>query len=550
MTLRRKLLKPISILLCLLLLTGCSSSGGSSTIVMYTPEPTQSVYTAPQQTAVQQGSSIIVEEAPKVVLNVGYVAVQGCDMHPLRGNSIDLNSLNSLVFESLIELDDNRMPAPLLCDRWEYSSSDNAWIFQLREGITFHNGLQLTAYDVVDSWSYLKVLSENSPYHNRIRHITEMEAVDSLTVKVKSDSYGYMILYCMTFPIVQSQTLDSEYPSGTGPFRYVSYNNWGMMQLTQNTNWWKQAPDVTDIYIKRYDTVAEEMEALESREIDVLATRSINAALSRQLTDRSTIDYTTNTYECIVPDLNNSILSDVRVREALMYAIDRSTLASTVYLGMVQESEVPVIPGSTFYEPQSAIYNYNPERALQILHEAGWYDSNEDGILDRVNGGIWEDFELELITYNDPATYNRTKAANLIAVQLGRLGIKINVNSTSQSRVKSAFNNEEGFGLALVAFNLSYSPELNFLFKTDASGNCSEYSSEDMDWLLSQARNAISYDDLKIYLSQIQMLAVKDLPILGLFFRCGTVVSYESLGGLHGVREDNYLRGIENLNRR
>ena len=66
---------------------------------------------------------------------------------------------------------------------------------------------------------------------------------------------------------------------------------------------------------------------------------SSSAALSRQLSDRTTMDYTTLTWECLVPDLRNSILSDVRVREALMYAIDRTSLASTVYLGMVQESE-------------------------------------------------------------------------------------------------------------------------------------------------------------------------------------------------------------------
>lgn len=539
MKLKRPMRALLLMLAALLLLTGCGRQTSSQDIVLITPEPTTEPTAAPQTDSTELQDT--------KTLNVGYVAAQGSDLHPLRGNARDLNSLNSLVFESLVELDENRQPSALLCDRWESSAEEGVWYFYLRSGIVFHDGSPLTAYDVVASYEDIIANSDISPYYSRVKSLSEVSAVDELTVRVVSNTYGYMTLYAMTFPIVQQYSLDAQYPKGTGPYWYVSYNSWGLLRLEANPLWWKQQGDIQAINVKRYDEVSEAMEALATGQIDIFPTSSSSASLSRQLSDRTTMDYTTLTWECLVPDLRNSILSDTAVREALMYGIDRTSLASTVYLGMVQESEVPVIPGSWLYETQSARYNYNPERALQLLYDAGWSDSNGDGILDRVKDGLWEDLEIDLITYNEPTIASREKAAELIASQLAIIGIRVNVTVTTRSKVIKAINNETGFSMALVGFNLSYLPDLSYLFKSGASGNCSFYSSEKMDDLLAAAKAAPSADELKSIMADIQQLIVDDLPLLGLFFRSGTLVSRISLGGLSGIREDNYLRGIDSM---
>lgn len=539
MKLKRPMRALLLMLAALLLLTGCGRQTSSQDIVLITPEPTTEPTAAPQMDSTELQDT--------KTLNVGYVAAQGSDLHPLRGNARDLNSLNSLVFESLVELDENRQPSALLCDRWESSAEEGVWYFYLRSGIVFHDGSPLTAYDVVASYEDIIANSDISPYYSRVKSLSEVSAVDELTVRVVSNTYGYMTLYAMTFPIVQQYSLDAQYPKGTGPYWYVSYNSWGLLRLEANPLWWKQQGDIQAINVKRYDEVSEAMEALATGQIDIFPTSSSSASLSRQLSDRTTMDYTTLTWECLVPDLRNSILSDTAVREALMYGIDRTSLASTVYLGMVQESEVPVIPGSWLYETQSARYNYNPERALQLLYDAGWSDSNGDGILDRVKDGLWEDLEIDLITYNEPTIASREKAAELIASQLAIIGIRVNVTVTTRSKVIKAINNETGFSMALVGFNLSYLPDLSYLFKSGASGNCSFYSSEKMDDLLAAAKAAPSADELKSIMADIQQLIVDDLPLLGLFFRSGTLVSRISLGGLSGIREDNYLRGIDSM---
>ncbi len=533
----------LALLALVLLLAGCAGRNETQAVILITPAPTE-----PNATSAPANPSGAAASSQGATLSVGYVAVQGTSLHPLRTTSRDLTGLDRLVFESVVDLDESRAPIAQLCDRWEYDPGEKVWYFYLRDGIVFHDGSPLTAYDVVSSYEDIIINSETSPYYARVRYINDMQATDDLTVKVVPGQFGYMTLYAMTFPVVQRYSLNAQYPKGTGPFWFVSFNNWGLLRLEANPLWWKRQPEITAVDCKRYNDIGDAMQAITTGEIDMLATRSSTAALSRQMSDRTTMDYTTLTWECLVPDLRSSVLSDIRVRKALMYAIDRTSLGSTVYLGMVQESEVPVIPGSWLYETQSARYNYSPERALQLLYDAGWSDSNDDGVLDRVNEGLWEDLEFTLLTYDEPTTSSRSKAAALIATQLGRIGVRVNVKTTSRSNVLKAFNNgEETFGMALVGFNLSTLPDLTYLLSTKGAGNCSRYESEKMDDLLKRARAATTAEELRALLSDIQLLVVDELPVLGLFFRSGTLISKVNVGGLSGIREDYPLRGVEYL---
>lgn len=538
-----RVLRLLVLLALALLLAGCAGENkGTQAVILITPAPTEP---APSAAPAQPGGNAAASTG--AALNVGYVADMGVSLHPLRTTSRDLTGLDRLVFESVVDLDESRAPVAQLCGRWEYNAGEKAWYFYLREGVVFHDGSPLTAWDVVASYEDIIINSETSPYYARVRYINDMQAVDDLTVRVEPGSFGYMTLYAMTFPVVQRASLDTQYPKGTGPYWYVSYNAWGLLRLEANPLWWKRQPEITSVTCKRYDEVSEAMEAFTTGEIDMFATRSSNASLSRQLSDRATMDYTTLTWECLVPDLSGSPLSDLAVRQALMYAIDRTSLGSTVYLGMVQESEVPVVPGSWLYETQSARYNYSPERALQLLYDAGWLDSNGDGILDRVKNGLWEDLAFDLITYDEPTTSSRSKAAALIADQLGQIGVRVNVKVTTRSNVLKAFNATDNFGLALVGFNLSTLPDLTYLLSTKGSGNCSRYTSERMDDLLKRTRASATADELRANMSDIQMLVVEDLPVLGLFFRSGTLISRVNIGGLSGIREDYPLRGVEYL---
>ena len=474
-------------------------------------------------------------------VTLGIVVGGEAIVHPLNCTYTDLLNLNSLVFESVVQLDKNLQPSPLLANRWYYSNG--VWTFVLRPGIRFHNGETLTAYDVVASYQAAKA-NPDSYWYNILTPINDMRAIDDLTLEVKSNGPKYMMLYAMTFPVVQQNTLEYALPMGTGPYWYVGYEIGHSIRVEQNPLWWRRASGaVSSVVAICYRTTKAALTGMELGEIDALATDYPTAALYRSLEDRMTLDYSTNTYECIVPNLRDGILSDLNVRQAIMYALDRTSLGDSVYAGMVQESEVPVIPGSWIYDPQSAIYDYSPERALKILLDAGWDDTDGDGMLEKTVDGVTHPLRLNLITYDRGTTSTRTEAANTIARQLKAVGFDIQVSVGSQAAVVKEMQ-EGSFDLALCAFELNTIPYLQFLLGSEGNCNYSRYSSSDMDGYIADSYKAETAEEMREAMYAVQQLTVTDLPILGLFFRAGILSMKQPLGGLSGMHQGHVLRGL------
>ena len=493
--------------------------------------------------AAESGASSPSDMYGSADLTLGLVVSADAEINPLRCKYRDVMSVNALVYESLVELDENRQPAPLLADRWAVSG--NTWTFTLRGNVQFHNGDRLTARDVVDS--YNEIMKNPATYWHPLlsQAVSSMSVGDESTVVVKSNSsIGYMLLYAMTFPIVSSGSISSPYPFGTGPYWYIGYSTGYALRIEENPLWWKRAnTQIHSVVGMLCATNRIAMNLLETGEIDALASEYPTISLSRQLSDRQSADYSTNTYECIVPNLRNEIVGSLAVRQALMYAIDRTTLANTVYAGLVQESEVPVIPGSWLYNAQATRYNYSPERALKLLMDDGWKDVDGDNLLEKEVDGSLVDLKLTLITHDRGTTNTRSEAVDLLAAQLRLVGFEVETYVLSDREVYDRLNNGS-FHLALVAFELSDIPNLNFLLGRNGTSNYQRYTTDEMESLLRAAWSATIEEDLQSSMYSLQLRLVEDLPILGLFFRTGLTVSKVPLGRLEAPRRGDALRGL------
>ncbi len=481
-------------------------------------------------------------------LLVGYVAQSNAPLNPFLCNEWDLVSLNQMVFEPLVTLDESQKPSPMLADNWQHQGKK--WLFTLRSNITFHNGQPLTAYDVQATYEqFIQMDAEDNPYTSRIKQlISNLKAMDDRTVAVEAKYEGYITLYAMNFPVVQSSTIYDDMPRGTGPYWYVRYDIDSAVRIEANPLWWQQPPTLNSITFRRYESSGDAIQGLQTNGVEMLSTRSGSAAICRKLSDLTSMDYPLWTYELMVPNLSaQSVLSNVKVRQAVMYAIDRATIASNAYLDMATQSEVPIMPGTWLYESQSAQYYYSPERALQLLYDAGWEDLNGDMVLDRLDGIKVSELTLNIITYNDAASSVRENAAEMIANYLSVVGVKCTVETMSSSNLKKRIKSGE-YDIALIGLNFSEVPILVGLLGTDGSMNFNFYSDTVMDSLLKQTASAADEAGMKQVYSQIQMKVVESLPIMGLLFRSGTVLSSRSLGGLTGIRALNTFRGLEYLN--
>ena len=188
-------------------------------------------------------------------VRIGYVAQSGASLNPFTCNEWDLVSLNQLVFEPLVTLDENQQPAPMLADSWTHEGTE--WTFTLRSGITFHNGASLTAYDVEATFNQFIAVGGGNPYSARLNQFIEsMTAVDDLTLSVTARYTGYFTLYAMNFPVVQSATLNDPMPRGTGPFWYTRYDVDSVVRIEANPLWWQQSPTVSSVSFRYYSEIA------------------------------------------------------------------------------------------------------------------------------------------------------------------------------------------------------------------------------------------------------------------------------------------------------
>ena len=476
---------------------------------------------------------------------IGYVSDEYATVNPIHCTNWTLLSVNQLVFEPVVDLDASLKPIPMLANNWVQDGRD--WTFNLRSGIKFHNGYDLTALDVVRSYETILAAGADNPYYSRVQAISSMEAEDLLVVKVHGKNAGLATLYAMNYPVIQYGTLADELPRGTGPYWYIQQNDVGTIRMEANPLWWKVQPEVQSVLLRRYADSGDAIQAIQTNRISMLSTPSAKAALCRKLADLTSLDYPTLTYEALVPNLSDeSVMSDVRARQAVMFAIDRAMLASNAYLDMAVQSEVPLPPTSWLYESQSAIYYYSPERALQLINEVGWYDLTGNGTLNKRNGIMLEELNVRIITYNESTNSIRENAANMIAGYLKAVGFNPTVTVVTKARLRELIR-ARNYDLALVGFNLSEVPGLSPMLSSGGSLNLNNYSNEAMDGLLGQVGSVTDEGELKKLYSDIQMTVVNRLPILGLLFRGGTVLSSRGLGGLYGLRAYDAFNGFEFL---
>lgn len=471
----------------------------------------------------------------------GMVYDSGATINPLYCTERDLISINNLVFEGVMTLDDTLKPVGELALTWE---TDGKTIrFHLRENVRFHDGTYLSAQDVLATYNQIMALGSASPYYTRCSYISSIKVEDLYTVVVTGKYSSYFTLYAMTFPVLQRNSISMALPTGTGPYWYM-YADTEWLQIDANPYWWKKAATVDTVYVIRYNETGDALQALTVGEVDAVPTRSQNAALGRLLNDRISVDYATLTYEMLIPNIRSERFQDVRTRQAIMYAMDVATISQNIYMDMVTESEVPVITGTWLYEPQSAIYYESLERALQLLNEAGWGDYNRDGILDRVEDGILVQLDFTILTCVDDVANTRQHAAVLIADQLSVLGIRIDVKTVSRTTLEKRLKAGE-YDMVLCGVNMSLLPDLTFLLDSQGRMNYSGYSSVEMDQLLRTLYYTTNEDEFKGIMQKIQLKTAEDLPFLGLFFRKGTLMTTANVTGLNAIIEGDVLNGFE-----
>ncbi len=479
-------------------------------------------------------------------------------IQPLDPEERDIASIYSLVYESLVSIDDSYMPQPCLAENWIESGEGRTWTFYLRPGLTFSDGTPLTAADVVATANYIleraaDPASDTKGYYSNLSYfVSRITAPDDRTVVVraKAERTYYGILYAMTFPVLPQSQVSQPDPLGSGPYYISSFEAGHSITLEANPNWWRNMPQVRTIMLVIHSTQNEVMQSYEYGRVDAIFTRSIAAAQYKSGMTSLSLDYRTNQLEVLWINQSWARLKSVAVRKAIRYAINPDFIASQVYMGMVHRTDTPLIRGTWLYnEGLSSRFGYNPEEARRLLAEDGWADSNENGILDKLSSeGELMELDFRLYVYEEPDNNVRFETANVIKNELAEVGISIEIVTGTMTSVQEKLS-AGSFHLALCSFAMDVCPDPGFLLMASNSGNYGRYRSETMTNLFKETlrKQSVRQPDYQNTMARIQELFEEDCPFVCLFFRGGTVLTRYMYTTVRDVRELELLRGIESF---
>ena len=396
------------------------------------------------------------------------------NLNPITSNDAGASNILSYIFESLMTRDPRTLELkPLIAESAPEVSEDKLhYTFRIRKDVHFQDGKPLTGEDVLFSLKVIKNPLVNAPFI-RVYYssIINAELLDEYTIRLTArepyflnDSVlgGIDILPQHYYDPenllkdVTIQQLDSNWsqfknqvekfaqdfnknfnrnPMGSGPYKFKSWKTGEEVIVVRNTNYWgKNKEGIDQVYIDRFhfriiNNVDAALVTLKSQELDLLGLQPLQYT---QQTDTAKFKanfekvlYFSPSYTYVGWNNSHLIFSDKRVRTAMTHLINRKLLVKTILLNLGQVVDSPIYRFRPEYDTSLYSHPYDPDRALSLLKDAGWEDTNGDGILDKVIKGKRIDFHFE-IKFNSGNDLRKAIALT-IQDELKKYGIRCTV---------------------------------------------------------------------------------------------------------------------------
>ncbi len=485
-------------------------------------------------------------------LVVGIQSTKTTAIRPLEPLERDFMSIYDLMYDGLMVINDDYLPECALAE--SYSNNGKNWTFKLRSDLYFSDGSPVTANDVAATatWILNKAKNEESTdkgyYMNLKYFVSSVTARDDRTVVVKAERSYYGLLYAMTFPVLPAWALEMDNPPGTGPYMVESFVPGNTLQLVTNPHWWQTPPQVSSILFVMHQLPSQVIESYEYARVDAAFTRQIASAQYKSGTSSLALDYRTNQLECLLMNHSAFPLNSQNVREAIRYLINVDYIARQIYNGMVERTNTPFVAGTWMYnDGLDAYFKQDAEKAMALLDEDGWSDTNDDGILDKPNDkGDSVDLQMDLYVYEEPDNDVRLETANYIKDTLESYGFSIKIMTVSYASAAQKLS-AGAYDLCLASYAMDVCPDAGFMLISGNTGNYSRYRSSAMNDLCSELRQQMEQPDYQYTLYKIQEQFAKDCPFICFFYRSGTVLTRKMYTTVRDVRELELLKGIESF---
>ncbi|MDR1603803.1 MAG: ABC transporter substrate-binding protein [Gracilibacteraceae bacterium] len=326
--------------------------------------------------------------AAEQVLRFG-LDVEPETLDPRHARDISASRVFELCGDGLIQLNEKLEAEPALAERWE-NPDELTWIFYLRQGVKFHDGSDLTSEDVQYTYDTIRDPEFGAVYAANYSSIREVVALDEYTVQFNlSEPYSPILANNMELTIVPAEA-DSisdfaNKPVGTGPFKMAEWVKNEKLTLEVNPDYWGEAPVLQRVEFYTIPSNDTRVSALEAGDVDFVHTPLTPQDVERiKSDDRFQVDELTGLGITFAAFNHKSpLLADKQTRVGLSHFLDKEVMARELSQGLESPGESILVPNTWFYSDAVKGFPFDPEQGKAILAEAGWTDSDSDGILDK-----------------------------------------------------------------------------------------------------------------------------------------------------------------------
>ncbi|BDG60903.1 peptide-binding protein [Caldinitratiruptor microaerophilus] len=457
-------------------------------------------------------------------------------LNPLYSATAEGFYLTDLLFDGLTYINEKLEVAPRLARSWESSPDGTEWTFHLREDATFHDGQPVTAEDVVYTYRVLMDRGYTGPRAESVAPVRDVTAVDPHTVRFTlKEAYAPFLRTGTQIGILPRHLLAGvpvkelekapwgQEPVGSGPYRFVEWQPGQYIELEANEDWFLKK-DGLGPWIKtiRWQVIPDpdaRVAALESGRVD--AVYNVPGAQVARLKEEKkgtlrAYDWQRMGFGYIALNTSRPPLDDRRVRQALSYALDREAIVREVLHGMGVVPPGPIPPASWAYKPDAKGYAHDPQKAAELLVQAG-YNRDAEGRL--VKGGK----PLVLKFYGSNAGPVIEGVAQQVRKDWGALGIQVDVELLDFATMMQTYVMPGNYDAAFSAFSLDADPDSLYALYHSSSGrpdaqgrvrgfNRSRYANPEVDRLLEEARRTADQEKRKALYARVQELVVEDAP--------------------------------------
>ncbi|AFK19688.1 ABC transporter substrate-binding protein [Haloferax mediterranei ATCC 33500] len=415
------------------------------------------------------------------------------------------------VIEPLLTVDYDTSITAGLATSWELADDGETWRFDLREGVEFHDGTPLTADAVV--FSLKRAFDSNALAALPIESVS---ALDEQTVSITTDGPFAPLPAHLTrgrTSIIASSSVNSDgdvtKPVGTGPFQFASWEPGMSITATANGDYHGPSPKIDRLV---YEGVADSQTRrlkLQNDELDmarILPNHTVEQIQQTENLKAYTYEIPRSRY--LVFDTTSEPFDDRRVRQAVMHAIDGQALVESILEGLGSAATGPFPPEMTSWanddlEP----YEYAPEKAGELLTEAGW--RMVDGT--RQRDGV--PLDVDIWTYESRPLLS--PLAQVLQAKLGEVGFDVSILTMEPATIRERANSE-AFGMVLWSNSVLWYPDpdrlTDFVHSSEAT-MFSGYENPEVDALLEQGRRTPKYEERKQIYDDVQAILQRDVPI-------------------------------------